>query len=69
MLHHLRFHLCFLCVASLSLLAHGPSMSRADDAQPPRRLLFFHRSAGFQHSVVEAKGGKRCYAEMMQVTG
>jgi type 1 glutamine amidotransferase len=54
-----------LCVASLSWLAHVPSISCADDARLPRRLLFFHRSAGFQHSVIEAKGGERCYAEMI----
>jgi len=47
----------------LSWLALALSVSRADDTRTPRRLLFFHRSAGFQHSVIEEKDGKPCYAE------
>lgn len=29
-----------------------------------RRLLFYHRSAGFQHSVVEVHDGNPCFAEV-----
>lgn len=59
----LRSRLWILLVASLCCLTLAPSTSHADDTHPPRRLLFFHRSAGFQHSVVEVKNGKPCYAE------
>src|SRR4051794_11375169 len=38
------------------------SNSQAEDAHP-RRLLFYNRSAGFEHSVVQVKDGKPCYAE------
>jgi type 1 glutamine amidotransferase len=36
--------------------------SQAEDAHP-RRLLFYNRSAGFEHSVVQVKDDKPCYAE------
>ena len=62
-MHHLRFSLRLLPLASLSWLALALSTACADEGRPPRRLLFFHRSAGFQHSVVEVKNGKPCYAE------
>src|SRR4051794_34582961 len=56
-------HKCLLVgVATLLWLAVGISATRAAD-EKPRRLLFFNRSAGFQHSVVEVKDGKPCYAE------
>ncbi|MEX0642066.1 MAG: ThuA domain-containing protein [Pirellulales bacterium] len=62
-MHELRFSLRILSIASLSWLVLAVSTSRANEGHPPRRLLFFHRSAGFQHSVVEVKDGKPCYAE------
>ena len=63
MMHPLRFSFCVLSLASLSWLSFALSTSRADEPHPPRRLLFYHRSAGFQHSVVEVQDGKPCYAE------
>ena len=36
--------------------------AQAEDAHP-RRLLFYNRSAGFEHSVVQVKDDKPCYAE------
>lgn len=62
-MQHSRFSLCVLLMAGLSCLSLAASGSRADEASPPRRLLFYNRSAGFQHSVVEVKDGKPCYAE------
>jgi type 1 glutamine amidotransferase len=49
--------------AAVALLAARPSAANAADEAQPRRLLFYHRSAGFQHSVVEVKDGQPCYAE------
>jgi type 1 glutamine amidotransferase len=43
----------------------APSTSRAEKEKSPRRLLFFHRSTTFQHSVVEVKDGKPCFAEVV----
>src|SRR4051812_44064996 len=42
-------------------------MSSVDAAEthPSRRLLFYNRSAGFQHTVVQVKNGRPCYAEKM----
>jgi type 1 glutamine amidotransferase len=37
--------------------------SQGADGQPTRRLLFYHRSAGFEHSVVKVEDGKPCFAE------
>jgi type 1 glutamine amidotransferase len=63
MMHPLRFGLCVLSLASLGWLSLAPSISRADESHPPPRLLFYHRSAGFEHSVVKVTDGKPCYAE------
>ncbi len=63
MARHVRFTIWILSFASLSWLAAVGSTARADDGHPSRRLLFFNRSAGFQHSVVQVKDGKPCYAE------
>jgi type 1 glutamine amidotransferase len=62
-MHPLRSSFWRLSAVGLSWLALALSNSRADEERPPRRLLFFHRSAGFQHSVIEEKDGKPCYAE------
>jgi uncharacterized protein len=62
-MHLRRFRLWILSAVGLSWPALVLSTSYADDRHPPRRLLFFHRSAGFQHSVIEEKDGKPCYAE------
>jgi type 1 glutamine amidotransferase len=45
----------------VGLLFAGTSF--ANEPKSPRRLLFYHRSAGFEHSVVKEKDGKPCYAE------
>jgi uncharacterized protein len=50
--------LLVLCWLGLTLPA-----SCAEDGREQRRLLFFHRSAGFQHSVIEEKDGMPSYAE------
>src|SRR5882762_7412610 len=62
-MRRLRCSLAMCFVGSLTCLSLIPSFSFAADASSPRRLLFFNRSAGFQHSVVEVKDGKPCYAE------
>jgi type 1 glutamine amidotransferase len=49
-------------VFTVCLFALGSPATGAEEARP-RRLLFFHRSAGFQHSVVQVKDGKPCFAE------
>ena len=61
-MHHLRFSRWIFFVVGLGWLAVAVSAANAEDS-PPRRLLFFNRSTGFQHSVVEVKDGKPCYAE------
>jgi uncharacterized protein len=53
----------FFLAANLVWLAFVATSAQAADSASPRRLLFFHRSVGFQHSVVEVKDGKPCYAE------
>jgi type 1 glutamine amidotransferase len=53
-----------LLLFAITLAAVVAQLSQANAAEAqPRRLLFYHRSAGFQHSVVEVKDGKPCYAE------
>jgi type 1 glutamine amidotransferase len=52
--------LTLLAVAGLAAFQLNAS---ADDSKPAHRLLFYHRSAGFQHSVVEVKDGRPCFAE------
>jgi len=49
--------------ANFALLVSVATSLHAADAPATRRLLFFNRSVGFQHSVVEVKDGKPCYAE------
>jgi hypothetical protein len=48
------FAFTFACLCTVT--------SQAEDTHP-RRLLFFNRSAGFEHSVVQVKDDKPCYAE------
>src|SRR5262245_32741949 len=61
-MHQLRFHISIFSAISLGWFALSVLPAHANEGQP-RRLLFFHRSAGFQHSVVQVKDGKPCYAE------
>jgi hypothetical protein len=62
-MRHQRITCSTFFAASLSCFALVHATALAQDGQAPRRLLFFHRSAGFQHSVVEVKDGQPCYAE------
>jgi type 1 glutamine amidotransferase len=62
MMPSFRSAVLIFSVATISWL-NLVATSAADEGITPRRLLFFHRSAGFQHSVVEVKDGKPCYAE------
>jgi type 1 glutamine amidotransferase len=63
MMHSLRSSVWISFVAALGWLSLALSAHGADDGQSPRRVLFYHRSAGFQHSVVKVHDGKPCYAE------
>ncbi|HWG46728.1 MAG TPA: ThuA domain-containing protein [Gemmataceae bacterium] len=45
--------------------ARLPQGWTADDASKSRRLLMYTRSVGFQHSVVQRKGGKLSLAEQI----
>lgn len=62
MMCRLRFCLCIVALAGLGWLSFGLAPARAEESKP-RRLLFFNRSAGFEHSVVKVKDGEPCYAE------
>jgi uncharacterized protein len=62
-MRHLRCRLAILFAGSLPCLLVSQSFSQAADPPSTRRLLFFNRSVGFQHSVVQVKDGKPCYAE------
>jgi hypothetical protein len=48
------FVLATTCLCALS--------TQGEDTHP-RRLLFYNRSAGYEHSVVQVKDDKPCYAE------
>lgn len=41
----------------------GVEATDAAESSTPKRLLFFNRSAGYQHSVVQVKDGQPCFAE------
>jgi type 1 glutamine amidotransferase len=62
-MRHIRSSLSIFLAANLTWLAFVATSLQAADSASPRRLLFFTRSVGFQHSVVEVKDGKPCYAE------
>lgn len=62
-MRYLQYRLATLFAGGLTWLLLTPFLSHASDASSPRRLLFFNRSVGFQHSVVEVHDGKPCYAE------
>ena len=57
-----RIRLCLMTLAGLVWLSLVLAPARADEAKP-RRLLFFTRSAGYEHSVVKVTDGEPCYAE------
>ena len=50
-------HLILALVSSLALTAHPHA------APPPRKILFFSKSSGFEHSVISYKSGQPSYAE------
>src|SRR5262245_37753016 len=52
-----------LILTVLASLAVAASGFAADEQKSPRRLLFYNRSTGFEHSVVKVKDGKPCFAE------
>jgi type 1 glutamine amidotransferase len=54
-----------LLFATGAALIGGPAMSRvlAADKANPRKVLFFTKSSGFQHSVITRKEGKPGHAE------
>jgi uncharacterized protein len=60
-MNHLRFAFTFLICLSWTVSA--PSISSAAERDPHHTLLFFNRSAGFQHPVVTVTNGKPCYVE------
>ncbi len=62
-MRHSQFAYWIALVVIPTWLTFALSASRADQGRQTHRLLFFNRSAGFQHSVVEVKDGKPCYAE------
>jgi type 1 glutamine amidotransferase len=62
-MRQLRFSLAVLSVSCLTWLAFASTSAHAAEAHSPRRLLFYNRSVGFQHTVVQVKDGKPCYAE------
>src|ERR1051325_3203781 len=55
--------LCFSFLGAAAWLSLAVSVLLADEGRPARRLLFFSRSVGYQHEVVEQKNGKPCLAE------
>jgi type 1 glutamine amidotransferase len=56
-----RFVLCF-AAAALVAPVMSRSQARAADA-PNRKILFFTKSSGFEHSVISWKKGKPSFAE------
>jgi uncharacterized protein len=57
-----RSQLLLVCIFT-GCVAIIASTASADQREPPRHLLFYHRSVGFEHSVVAVKDDKPCYAE------
>src|SRR5581483_3672855 len=58
-----------LKLASGAVLSWPSMLAQVKSDGPPRRLLYFTRSAGFEHSVVQRKNGQpthseKCLAEM-----
>ena len=51
-----------LVALSVAWLGLSIASSQAEEAHK-HRLLFYNRSAGFEHSVVQVKDDKPCYAE------
>jgi type 1 glutamine amidotransferase len=58
-----RIHFLTSFAVQLIWLAVALNLPGVAEAKSPRRLLFFSRSTGFQHTVVEVKDKKPSYAE------
>lgn len=65
MMNERRLCAVALLAASVASLASADASYAAEQQQSPRRLLFYHRSAGFEHSVVKEKDGEPCFAEVV----
>lgn len=50
-------------MSAIALVASSMGAARAEETKAKHKLLFYHRSQGFQHSVVTEKDGQPCYAE------
>lgn len=46
-------------------LTHWPAARAADAGKTKRRVLFFSKSSGFEHSVIKRNGGKPSFAEQL----
>jgi type 1 glutamine amidotransferase len=62
MVHQLRSRVYTFSVVAVVWLSLVLS-SYAENEHSSHRLLFYHRSAGYQHTVVKVEDGKPCYAE------
>ncbi|MBI2513042.1 MAG: ThuA domain-containing protein [Opitutae bacterium] len=64
-MHRLRF-LCSRLIAALLVMTAFVSVGRASDAaMRPLRVLFFSKSANFEHSVVKRVDGQPSWAEQI----
>jgi len=60
---HRRSFFFALSIASLSALAVHHFSNGATSVSPKRKILFFSKSSGFEHSVISYKNGQPSYAE------
>lgn len=60
---HRRSLLLALTLGSLGVLAAHQFSKAAPVAQPKRKILFFSKSSGFEHSVISYKNGQPSHAE------
>jgi hypothetical protein len=58
-----RWQVALVGLSGVAMVASFVGNARAADEQAKHKLLFYHRSQGFQHSVVTETDGKPCYAE------
>src|SRR5262245_6492898 len=58
-----RFQRVVISAVCLFWMSLSMAMTAAADESRPHKLLFFNRSAGFEHSVVKVTNGQPCYAE------
>src|SRR4029434_8160367 len=52
-----------LAAAALAASAFSLRMGAAPNDKPKRRILFFSKSSGFEHSVISYKNGQPAHAE------